>query len=121
MGVRACLFFAQLLRGLSHVHSRGVCHRDLKPENLLLDQRGVLRISDFGLAVWVQGSSRTDEHGGGHAKARLYTNCGTPHYAAPEVIAEGGYDGFIADVWSCGVVLYVMLCGKLPFEEPSLP
>jgi serine/threonine protein kinase len=137
----ACGFFRQLVCGLSHCHMRGVCHRDLKPENLLLDQRGVLRISDFGLAKWVGDTvdaaatpsngghgggddTRASRDGGGgehYADVRLFTNCGTPHYVAPEVIAEQGYNGFHADLWSSAVVLYVMLCGRLPFDEPSLP
>ncbi|CBH16528.1 protein kinase, putative [Trypanosoma brucei gambiense DAL972] len=97
-------YFQQLIAGVHHCHGKGFAHRDLKPENLLLDAVGVLKISDFGL-----GNRQQD--------ILLKTVCGTPNYVAPEVLMERGYNGLCADIWSCGVILYVMLAGKLPFED----
>ncbi|GMN40200.1 hypothetical protein TIFTF001_009435 [Ficus carica] len=85
-------YFQQLIDGVDYCHSKGVYHRDLKPENLLLDSQGNLKISDFGLsALPEQGVSL------------LRTTCGTPNYVAPEVLSHKGYNGAVADVWSCGI------------------
>jgi len=104
-------YFRQLISGVEYCHRQGVCHRDLKPENLLLDDEAMLKISDFGLSAL---------YGSDHNMTLLHTTCGTPNYVAPEVLADKGYDGFMADVWSCGVILYVLLAGFLPFDEPSM-
>nr|QSH71605.1 CBL-interacting protein kinase [Hedychium coronarium] len=104
-------YFQQLINAVDYCHSRGVFHRDLKPENLLLDATGVLKISDFGLSALPQ---QVREDG------MLYTTCGTPNYVAPEVIKDKGYDGAKADIWSCGVILFVLMAGYLPFEETNL-
>ncbi|MCO5568440.1 hypothetical protein L7F22_022139 [Adiantum nelumboides] len=101
-------YFQQLIHVVDYCHSRGVYHRDLKPENLLLDSKGDLKISDFGLSALAQ--QRWED-------GLLHTTCGTPNYVAPEVINEKGYDGAAADIWSCGVILYVLLAGFLPFDE----
>ncbi|XP_050237322.1 CBL-interacting serine/threonine-protein kinase 9 [Mercurialis annua] len=104
-------YFHQLINAVDYCHSRGVFHRDLKPENLLLDAYGILKISDFGLSALSQ-QVRGD--------GLLHTACGTPNYVAPEVLKDKGYDGTTSDVWSCGVILYVLMAGYLPFDEPNL-
>ncbi|KAG6542743.1 hypothetical protein Mapa_015818 [Marchantia paleacea] len=104
-------YFQQLIDAVDYCHSKGVYHRDLKPENLLLDAHGNLKISDFGLSALPQ-QLRDD--------GLLHTTCGTPNYVAPEVLNDQGYDGAVADVWSCGVILYVLMAGFLPFDEADL-
>ncbi|OAE20972.1 hypothetical protein AXG93_267s1010 [Marchantia polymorpha subsp. ruderalis] len=104
-------YFQQLIDAVDYCHSKGVYHRDLKPENLLLDAQGNLKISDFGLSALPQ-QLRDD--------GLLHTTCGTPNYVAPEVLNDQGYDGAVADVWSCGVILYVLMAGFLPFDEADL-
>ncbi|XP_022927296.1 CBL-interacting protein kinase 5-like [Cucurbita moschata] len=104
-------YFQQLIGAVDYCHSRGVYHRDIKPENLLLDEFGNLKISDFGLSALAE-SRRQD--------GLLHTTCGTPAYVAPEVINKKGYDGAKADIWSSGVVLFVLLAGYLPFHDPNL-
>ncbi|GMJ07494.1 CBL-INTERACTING PROTEIN KINASE 24, SNF1-RELATED PROTEIN KINASE 3.11, SALT OVERLY SENSITIVE 2 [Hibiscus trionum] len=103
-------YFQQLIDAVAHCHNKGVYHRDLKPENLLLDSRGNLKVSDFGLSALPQ-----------QGVGLLHTTCGTPNYVAPEVLSNQGYDGAAADVWSCGVVLFFMMAGHLPFYEIDLP
>lgn len=103
-------YFQQLIDAVAHCHSKGVYHRDLKPENLLLDADGKLKVSDFGLSALPQ-----------QGVGLLHTTCGTPNYVAPEVLRKQGYDGAAADVWSCGVILYVLMAGYLPFNEIDLP
>lgn len=103
--------FQQLITAVDCCHSGGVYHRDLKLENLLIDEDGSLKVSDFGLSALSE-SQRQD--------GMLHTMCGTPAYVAPEVINRRGYDGAKADIWSCGVILYVLLAGHLPFQESNL-
>ncbi|XP_052827895.1 serine/threonine-protein kinase BRSK2 isoform X10 [Octopus bimaculoides] len=101
-------FFRQIISALDFCHSHNICHRDLKPENLLLDEKNNIRVADFGMAsLQVEGSM-------------LETSCGSPHYACPEVIRGEKYDGRKADVWSCGVILYALLVGALPFDDDNL-
>ncbi|PHT68482.1 CBL-interacting protein kinase 33 [Capsicum annuum] len=104
-------YFQQLINAVDYCHSRGVYHRDLKPENLLLDASGNLKVSDFGLSALSQ-QVRDD--------GLLHTTCGTPNYVAPEVLNDHGYDGTTADLWSCGVILFVLLAGYLPFDDSNL-
>jgi len=104
-------YFQQLINAVDYCHSRGVFHRDLKPENMLLDACGNLKVSDFGLSALPQ-QIRKD--------GLLHTTCGTPNYVAPEVISDKGYDGATADLWSCGVILFVLMAGYLPFEDTNL-
>eukprot|EP00249_Psilotum_nudum_P012508 c23824_g2_i5 orf=476-1762(-) len=104
-------YFRQLIHAVDYCHSRGVYHRDLKPENMLLDSNSDLKVSDFGLSALSQ--QRQDD-------GLFHTICGTPNYVAPEVINEKGYDGARADLWSCGIILYVLLAGFLPFDESNL-
>lgn len=104
-------YFQQLVSAIDFCHSRGVSHRDLKPENLLLDDNEDLKVSDFGLSalpeqLWNDGL--------------LHTQCGTPAYVAPEVLRKKGYDGAKADIWSCGVILFVLLSGYLPFQAENV-
>ncbi|XP_078436108.1 CBL-interacting protein kinase 2-like [Wolffia australiana] len=104
-------YFQQLIFAIDFCHSRGVYHRDLKPENLLLDENRNLKVSDFGLSALTE-SMRLD--------GLLHTTCGTPAYVAPEVLCRKGYDGAKADIWSCGVILFAMLTGNLPFHDQNL-
>ncbi|CAM8901026.1 hypothetical protein QQ045_009870 [Rhodiola kirilowii] len=107
----ARFFFQQLISGVSYCHAMQVCHRDLKLENTLLDGSPAprLKICDFGYSK----SSVL------HSQPK--STVGTPAYIAPEVLLRQEYDGKIADVWSCGVTLYVMLMGTYPFEDPDEP
>ncbi|KAK8479293.1 hypothetical protein V6N13_051606 [Hibiscus sabdariffa] len=104
-------YFQQLISAVDFCHSRGVSHRDLKPENLLLDENEDLKISDFGLSALPEQLLND---------GLLHTQCGTPAYVAPEVLRKKGYDGSKADIWSCGVILYVLLAGFLPFQDENL-
>lgn len=104
-------YFQQLISAVGYCHSRGVFHRDLKPENLLVDENGCLKVSDFGL------SALTDQI---RLDGLLHTLCGTPAYVAPEILTKKGYDGAKVDVWSCGVILFVLNAGYLPFNDPNL-
>ncbi|KAG5080878.1 hypothetical protein JHK86_004943 [Glycine max] len=108
---QARFFFQQLISGVSYCHSMQICHRDLKLENTLLDGSTAprVKICDFGYSK----SSVL------HSQPK--STVGTPAYIAPEVLTRKEYDGKIADVWSCGVTLYVMLVGAYPFEDPADP
>ena len=100
----ASSFFYQIINGVEYIHSKGIAHRDLKLENLLLTEDNIIKIIDFGLSHEFNG------------KDLLKTKCGSPSYASPELIAQPFYDGFKSDIWCCGIILYAMLCGYLPFD-----
>ena len=100
-------YFFQLINGLCYLHSHNIIHRDLKPENILIGENKILKIIDFGLSNF----SGKDEY--------LTTPCGSPSYAPPEMIGGKKYNGMMGDIWSCGISLYVMLCGYLPFDGKS--
>jgi serine/threonine-protein kinase Chk1 len=117
----AHFYFTQLISGVSYMHSKGVGHRDIKPENILLSDSGNLKIADFGLATLFEY----------HGNTKLSTTmCGSPPYIAPEVITCSkstqvrgtkalGYAANMVDIWSCGVVLFVLLVGNTPWDEPT--
>ena len=100
-------YFFQLINGLCYLHAHNIIHRDLKPENILIGENKILKIIDFGLSNF----SGKDEY--------LTTPCGSPSYAPPEMIGGKKYNGMMGDIWSCGISLYVMLCGYLPFDGKS--
>ncbi|KAK6917699.1 Protein kinase domain [Dillenia turbinata] len=104
-------YFQQLISAVGFCHARGVYHRDLKPENLLLDEKGDLKVSDFGLSAV---SDQIQQDG------LFHTFCGTPAYVAPEVLARKGYDAAKVDIWSCGVILFVLMAGYLPFHDHNI-
>ena len=114
----AHVYFSQLINAMTFMHSKGVGHRDIKPENILLSSDGNLKIADFGLATLFdyQGQRKTCK-----------SSCGSPPYTAPEVLlcspttakAGFGYFADFVDIWSCGVVLFVLLVGNTPWDEPK--
>ena len=104
----AVRLFRQIIAGLSYCHRFNICHRDLKPENILLDSRRNIKLADFGMAA-LQPKDKW-----------LNTSCGSPHYAAPEIIMGHKYRGDKADIWSVGIILFAMLNGFLPFDGGDL-
>lgn len=98
-------FIRQILETLQYIHSMNISHRDLKPENLLISQTGMIKFSDFGLSSFIP------------SDGLLETPCGSPCYASPECISGRPYNGKTTDVWSCGVILYAMVTGQLPWTK----
>lgn len=103
------VFFRQIVSAIAYIHSQGYAHRDLKPENLLIDEDHNLKLIDFGLCARPKGGLNHE----------LLTCCGSPAYAAPELIQGKAYIGSEADVWSMGVLLFALLCGYLPFDDDN--
>ncbi|CAD8166345.1 unnamed protein product [Paramecium octaurelia] len=103
----ATKFFIQLIDAVEYLHTQKIVHRDLKPENLLLDEQRNLKVADFGLSNIYKESDQ------------VKTACGSPCYAAPEMLYGKLYGGQKSDIWSCGIILYAMLCGYLPFEHEN--
>ena len=103
--IEACKFYQQIISGIEYLHKLKIVHRDLNPENLLLDSKKNIRIVDFGLSNMYPNNEL------------LSTACGSPCYAAPEMINGEKYNGLLVDIWSSGIVLYAMICGYLPFED----
>ena len=103
----ASFFFYQIINGVDYIFSKGVAHRDLKPENLLLTKDSEIKIIDFGLSNYYNGEKD------------LETPCGSPCYASPEMVSGNKYNGFNIDIWATGIILFAMVCGYLPFENPD--
>ncbi|ODQ58872.1 hypothetical protein WICANDRAFT_22521, partial [Wickerhamomyces anomalus NRRL Y-366-8] len=101
-------YFQQIINGVSYCHQFNICHRDLKPENLLLDKNLNIKIADFGMAALEINSKL------------LETSCGSPHYASPEIVTGKNYHGSPSDVWSCGIILFALLTGHLPFDDENI-
>lgn len=102
-------YFRQILSAVEYCHSFNICHRDLKPENILLTSSGQIKIADFGMAALHQAPGQ-----------QLSTSCGSPHYAAPELIRGSKYHGNMVDIWSMGVILFAALAGRLPFDAEGV-
>jgi 5'-AMP-activated protein kinase, catalytic alpha subunit len=107
MESEALRIFAQIINGVEYLHKMNVVHRDLKPENLLFDYKKEIKIADFGLS---------NNYNEGHL---ISTACGSPCYAAPEMLKGKKYEGSSVDIWSCGIILFTMVCGYLPFEDEN--
>lgn len=101
-------YFRQIIHGVDYCHRFNICHRDLKPENLLLDKHRNIKIADFGMAA-LETSDKM-----------LETSCGSPHYASPEIVAGKSYHGSSSDIWSCGIILFALLTGHLPFDDDNI-
>ena len=105
--LEACRIYQQIINAMEYFHKFNIAHRDIKPENLFLDDNLNIKVGDFGLSNLFG----TD--------TLLKTSCGSPCYAAPEMISGRPYSGITVDVWASGIVLYAMLCGYLPFNYPE--
>ena len=105
--LESCKFYQQLISCIEYLGKLKIAHRDLKPENLLLDKRKNIKLVDFGLSIIYKNNEL------------LSTPCGSPSYAAPEMLSGGKYNGLNTDIWSSGIILYTMMCGCLPFDDPN--
>ncbi|KAJ3473146.1 hypothetical protein NLI96_g13113 [Meripilus lineatus] len=103
-------YFKQIVYGLNYAHTFSIIHRDLKPENILIHSLNppLVKIADWGMAAFAPPS------------LQLETSCGSPHYASPEIVNGFKYTGTATDIWSCGVILYALLTGRLPFDDKNV-
>ncbi|KAG6830371.1 hypothetical protein H0H92_001008 [Tricholoma furcatifolium] len=106
----ALAYFKQIIYGLNYAHTFSIIHRDLKPENILIASISppLIKIADWGMAAFA------------HPSLQLDTSCGSPHYASPEIVNGQSYKGNATDIWSCGVILYALLTGRLPFDDKNV-
>ncbi|KAG5652087.1 hypothetical protein H0H81_006350 [Sphagnurus paluster] len=106
----ALAYFKQIVYGLNYAHTFSIIHRDLKPENILIASLSppLIKIADWGMAAFA------------HPSLQLETSCGSPHYASPEIVNGQSYKGNATDIWSCGVILYALLTGRLPFDDKNV-
>jgi serine/threonine protein kinase len=103
----AAVVFKQVAGAIGYCHLRGVAHRDIKPENILITEFPMVKLTDFGLCGYLK------------PEDKLQTFCGSPCYFAPEILSRSGYDGAKSDLWSLGVLLYVMVTGMLPWNPEN--
>ena len=108
--LEALAYFKQIVYGLNYAHTFSIIHRDLKPENILIHSLNppLIKIADWGMAAFAPPS------------LQLETSCGSPHYASPEIVNGHKYTGTATDIWSCGVILYALLTGRLPFDDKNV-
>lgn len=108
--LEALAYFKQIVYGLSYAHTFSIIHRDLKPENILIHSLNppLIKIADWGMAAFAPPT------------LQLETSCGSPHYASPEIVNGHKYTGTATDIWSCGVILYALLTGRLPFDDKNV-
>lgn len=108
--LEALCFFKQIVYGLNYAHTFSIIHRDLKPENILIHSIDppLVKIADWGMATFAPPSHKLD------------TSCGSPHYASPEIVNGEKYNGTSTDIWSCGVILFALLTGRLPFDDKNI-
>src|SRR5882762_3669006 len=106
----ALAYFKQIIYGLNYAHAFSIIHRDLKPENVLIHSLNppLIKIADWGMAAFAP------------PELQLETSCGSPHYASPEIVNGSKYEGNATDIWSCGVILYALLTGRLPFDDKNV-
>ena len=106
----ALAYFKQIIYGLNYAHAFSIIHRDLKPENILIHSLNppLIKIADWGMAAFAPPSFE------------LETSCGSPHYASPEIVHGHKYSGTATDIWSCGVILFALLTGRLPFDDKNV-
>ncbi|KAI0064398.1 Pkinase-domain-containing protein [Artomyces pyxidatus] len=108
--LEALAYFKQIIYGLNYAHAFSIIHRDLKPENILIHSLNppLIKIADWGMAAFAPPT------------LQLETSCGSPHYASPEIVNGHKYNGTATDIWSCGVILFALLTGRLPFDDKNV-